>query len=57
MVFISHSSRDTWVAKQLAREISNLGAIPFLDEDEIDVGADFEEDILSSLERKEICLT
>src|SRR6266516_1746355 len=51
LVFISHSSRDTWVAKQIAREVENCGATPFLDEAEIEVGADFEEDILDFLER------
>jgi hypothetical protein len=40
---------DTWVAKQIAREIEACGARVFLDEDGIDVGADFEEDILSAL--------
>lgn len=51
LVFVSHSSRDTWIARQIAREISNCGATPFLDEAEIDVGADFEEDILAFLEK------
>lgn len=51
LVFISHSSRDTWVAKQIAREVEACGATPFLDEAEIDVGADFEEDILGFLEK------
>jgi TIR domain len=50
-VFISHSSPDTWVAKQIAREIEKRGATPFLDEAEVDAGADFEEDILNFLER------
>ncbi len=50
-VFISHSSIDTWVARQIAREIQNCGAYPFLDEAEIDIGADFEDDILSFLEK------
>jgi hypothetical protein len=40
-----------WVAKQIAREISTCGARPFLDEAEIDIGADFEEDILAFLEK------
>ena len=44
LVFLSHSAKDTWIAKQIAREISACGAIPFLDEAEIDVGADFEVD-------------
>jgi TIR domain len=51
LVFISHSSPDTWVAKQVAREIEARGATPFLDEAQVDVGADFEEDILNFLER------
>ena len=50
-VFISHSSRDTWVAKQIAREVAACGARPFLDEADIDVGADFEDDILAFLEK------
>ena len=51
LVFVSHSGTDTWVAKQIAREIAACGASPFLDEAAIDVGADFEEDILAFLER------
>lgn len=50
LVFISHSSRDTWVAKQIAREIERCGASTFLDESNIDAGADFEEGILASLQ-------
>jgi hypothetical protein len=42
---------DTWVAKQIAREISACGGTAFLDEADIDVGADFEEDILSFLDK------
>lgn len=48
---MSHSSADTWVAKQIAREIEARGGTPFLDEAEVDAGADFEEDILNFLER------
>ncbi len=51
LVFISHSSVDMWVAKQIAREISDCGARPFLAESEIDIGADFEEDILTFLDK------
>lgn len=50
MVFVSHSARDTWVARQIAREIARCEAQPFLDEAEIEVGQDFEEEILESLE-------
>ena len=41
LVFVSHCGQDTWVAKQIAREIERSGAKPFLDEAEIDAGADF----------------
>ena len=51
LVFVSHSSQDTWVARQIARAIESSGAEPFLDEAEVDAGADFEEDILDFLER------
>lgn len=51
LVFISHSSRDTWVAKQIAREISACGASAFLDEADVEVGDDFEERILEFLEK------
>jgi hypothetical protein len=51
IVFVSHSGADTWVAKQIARQITDCGAFPFLDEAEIEIGADFEEDILTFLEK------
>jgi TIR domain-containing protein len=51
MVFVSHSARDTWVARQIAREITRCGARPFLDEAEIDVGSDFEDEILEFLDK------
>lgn len=51
LVFIGHSGMDTWVAKQIAREVTNCGAVPFLDEAQIDVGADFEEDILNFIQQ------
>jgi hypothetical protein len=51
VVFVSQSSKDTWVAKQIAAHISRCGARPFLDEADIEVGADFEEEILEFLEK------
>lgn len=51
LVFVSHSGQDTWVARQIAREIQTCGATPFLDEAEVNVGGDFEEDILHFLEQ------
>jgi TIR domain len=51
LIFVSHSGSDTWVAKQIAREIETRGGTPFLDEAEVDAGADFEEHILNFLEK------
>lgn len=51
LVFISHSGPDTWIARQIARGVEQAGYETFLDEASIDVGADFEEDILDFLER------
>jgi hypothetical protein len=48
---VSHSGTDTWVARQIGRAITECGATPFLDEAEIEVGADFEDDILAFLEK------
>ena len=50
-VFISHSGTDTWIAKQIAREIEAHGATTFLDEANISIGEDFEERILTALDR------
>ena len=49
LVFVSHSSIDTWVAKQIAKGIEAAGASTFLDEANVNVGEDFEEKILSAL--------
>jgi hypothetical protein len=51
MVFVSHSSKDTWVAKQIAAQISKCGARPFLDEADVEVGDDFEQEILEFLDK------
>ncbi len=51
LVFLSHSARDTWVAKQIASHIQRAGATVFLDEAAIEIGADFEREILDSLNR------
>ena len=47
-VFISHSSRDTWVARQLSGIIQGFGATTFLDEADIEYGDDFEDKILEA---------
>ena len=41
-VFISHSSHDTWVAKQIERNAKECGAETFLDAYDIEVGDNFE---------------
>lgn len=51
IIFISHSGEDTWVARQIAKGIESYGAKPFLDEADIDVGAEFEEDIREFLDK------
>lgn len=48
---MSHSSQDTWVARQLAREIEAAGASVFLDETHVDAGANVEEELIAWLER------
>lgn len=45
-VFISHSSRDAWVAKQIAFHIQQCGALSFLDQSDLSHGDNFEEEIL-----------
>src|SRR6266508_3232655 len=50
-VFISHSSIDTWVAKQLAIQITKCGASTFLDEASIEHGDDFEQKILEAAQK------
>jgi hypothetical protein len=44
-VFISHSSMDTWIAKQIATLIGQCGATCFLDEADVQIGDDFEDKI------------
>lgn len=44
-VFVSHSSMDTWVAKQIANKIKRCGAGCFLDDADLARGDDFEKEI------------
>ena len=48
-VFISHSSVDTWVARQIARAVEQCGATYFLDEADVEYGDDFEDKILAAV--------
>jgi hypothetical protein len=50
-VFVSHAGEDTWIARQIAREIAARGGDPFLDQADVHVGAEFEEDIRGFLDR------
>jgi hypothetical protein len=38
-IFISHGSRDAWVAGQIAKEVRALGGLAFLDETDIPKGS------------------
>lgn len=49
-VFITHSSRDAWVAKQIAFHIQQCGALSFLDQFDLHYGDDFEEEILKAVD-------
>ena len=49
--FVSHSSRDTWVARQIARQIEQSGASTFVDANDIAKGAAFAEVIRQNLLR------
>lgn len=49
-LFISHSSQDEWLAKQLESCVSAAGADTFLDVSDIDHGDDFEERLLVAAE-------
>jgi TIR domain len=51
LIFVSHSGQDTWVARQIAKEIELRSAKPFLDEADVNVGAEFEEDIREFLDK------
>jgi hypothetical protein len=51
LVFVSHAGEDTWVARQIANQIASCGAKPFLDEADVDVGAEFEENIRDFLDK------
>ena len=50
LVFISHGGADTWVARQISYHCLQAGAKTFLDEAQIDVGAEFEEEIRDAID-------
>ena len=50
LILISHAGEDTWIAKQIARGVRERGGQPFLDQADIDIGEDFEDEILRFLD-------
>lgn len=48
-IFISHSSRDTWVARQLEKHAKDVGAITFIDSDGLKTGDEIDENIQKNL--------
>jgi len=49
-VFVSHSSRDKWVAGQIAKELTALGFECFLDSHAIETGDRFDDEIKAALD-------
>jgi len=50
LVFISHASRDTWVARPIASRIAEAGAGQFLDAADVHTGDDFDVAIQEGLQ-------
>lgn len=42
-IFISHSSRDKWIAKRIAKDLEELSIDTFLDEKDLEAGDDLDE--------------
>src|SRR4051812_181904 len=49
LVFISHSSRDAWIAEQVRKELAAIGATCFLDSS-IETGDAFDDEIKRALQ-------
>ena len=48
-VFISHSSRDAWIARQIGKEIEAVGAKKWLDEHDLKGGDDVRNNIIAGI--------
>jgi sulfopyruvate decarboxylase TPP-binding subunit len=48
-VFISHSSTDKWIARQISMHLAAIGIDSFLDEKEIETGDSIDEAIQTHL--------
>lgn len=49
LVFVSHHSADTWIAKQIARVVEECGASVYIAETDVRLGSDFEEQLRDAL--------
>ncbi len=49
-VFVSHASRDRWVAGQIAKELAATGVSPFLDADALESGDDTDNRLRTALQ-------
>ena len=49
-VFISHASRDRWVAGQIAKELAAVGAAHFLDSHVVETGDQLDDELKAALE-------
>jgi hypothetical protein len=50
VVFISHSSYDTWIAKVMAEKIESLGAQTWLDEKDLEGGTVVSDEIIRAID-------
>jgi hypothetical protein len=48
-VFVSHSSKDNWIAGQIAKEVQALGGEPWVDLNNLRGGDAFQEEILEAI--------
>lgn len=48
-VFVSHSSKDNWIAGQIAKEVQALGGEPWFDLNRLRGGDAFQEEILEAI--------
>jgi hypothetical protein len=48
-VFISHAWADRWVASQIEKQVRGLGAVAFIDVNDIERGDDIEDRIFSEM--------
>jgi len=52
-IFISHSSKDSWVAKTIEKELSAIGADTFLDAKSIQTGQLIDQEIQKNLKNSD----